>query len=241
MDPPANQLICSQCQGRSFIEDGFSLVCQCCGLQVEKQATRYADDAPDLPGALHSKMIGRAATRKRDTIKEHVGSTRHGKRKLGPSGKTAAGGGKEDWSDYLGAYQNILKMHGEAAKTSLGIVNPSAFDEELKKVWFGYLDRWAESGVRLQGSFMEARRGCFKMIQPGKLQKRYFISNETVPEVGSEAIKQENDEAYQKMYAKEYEYLKGEFYKRKVKSKKGKSVAAKKMEDSKADTQSQLA
>jgi len=230
MDPQPSNLVCVQCQGRIFIEDGFSLVCQGCGLQVEKQINRYEDETSQIPGAnIMQKFMNRAAVRKRDTIKEHVGTTKNKhKNIIDTFGKAIQ---KEDWSDYLDAYQKILKTNGEKAVSALNIENGDKFQDELQKAWFGYMGKWADSGVRLQGGFMEARKGCFKMSQPGKIKKRYFIGEESTTEVGSEVIKLENEESYQKIYEKDYDYLKTEFYKRKAKAKKVKQNG-KKLEDS---------
>ena len=233
------QLVCAQCQSKIFAEDGFTLVCQCCGLQVEKQANRYEDDDRDnLHSGSHIKgavLLG-TSKRKKGTIKEHAGTSKSQKR-MQPQSDTQK---DEDWSDYLLAYQKILKSHGDAAKDCFGIENAVEFDGALKKVWFQYLDKWKGSGVRLQGSFMEARKGCFKMEQPAQLHKRYFINNENVPGLSAETIEKENKEDYQKLYTKEYESLKSEFYKKKQAGRRGKSQGANKHEETRADTQSQL-
>ncbi len=217
------QLVCAQCQGRNFIEDGFAMVCQCCGLQVERQATRYEDD--DQAGAQPSaSALGfgggkHAGTRKRGTIKEHEKASK----RRAAAAAAVAEEDKEDWSDYLLAYQRILRVNGEAAKKCFAVDRPDVFEGELKKVWFQYLDKWRGSGVRLQGGIMEARKGCFKMSQPAKLSKRYFINKTNVEGMSEDAIRCENSETYQSIYAKEYGQLKADFYKRKSASRRAKS------------------
>ena len=196
-------LVCAQCQSRSFNDVGFSLVCQYCGLQVEKQTTRYETDERSF---LPNPKLNNLALRKKNTIKERIG--KRGKRKEAETEKL-----DEDWSDYLEAYQKILKLHGDAAKDCLEIEDPNAFDTALKKVWFEYLDKWAKSGIRLQGGLMNERRGCFTMPQYGSLQKRYFIDNENVQEMNGNVITREGAEEYEKLYEKDYENLRSKFYK----------------------------
>eukprot|EP00831_Metopus_contortus_P036933 TRINITY_DN29148_c0_g1_i1.p2 TRINITY_DN29148_c0_g1~~TRINITY_DN29148_c0_g1_i1.p2 ORF type:complete len:186 (+),score=45.26 TRINITY_DN29148_c0_g1_i1:118-675(+) len=128
----------------------------------------------------------------------------------------AADSPPEDWNDYLLAYHKILRCNCEAAKNHFTLRAPDQFEQELKKVWFGYLHKWKASGVRLQGGFMEARKGCFKMALPGKLSKRFILSNEPTVALSEEAINLENSTNYRKIVDEQYNTLKSEFYKEKA-------------------------
>eukprot|EP00826_Nyctotherus_ovalis_P060804 TRINITY_DN8578_c0_g1_i9.p1 TRINITY_DN8578_c0_g1~~TRINITY_DN8578_c0_g1_i9.p1 ORF type:complete len:205 (-),score=58.16 TRINITY_DN8578_c0_g1_i9:102-716(-) len=200
MEPQHGQLVCAQCQSRAFIEVGFSFVCQCCGLQMDKQA-RYETDDQNFPSNPKAKKLG---LRKRNTIKERGGKRERRKEAEKP---------EEDWTDYLEAYQHILKLHADSAKHHLPIETPNAFERSLKALWFGYLEKWAASGARLRGGVVSERRGCFAMPVHGAARKRYFIGGET----GGSVVTREGTEEYEKLYEKDYENLKHKFYKRKHK------------------------